>query len=241
MYNGDLPASWLQYCFCHGGGGMINNYFSSFQPIPTAGLILLSTVITKDSPNVIWRKYYYNDAEGNLHSLSDEEYDEKQLKIKMNEADGIWPISYSGKASFSMLHNHTWRRKRTSTFKKRWDWENGSLYKYDVGKYTFHGKTGVDNGTLVPTNGYIWRTMTSLPLINCHKLACGDLSKFDSSVDKNKISPSDPDYYTYHNITDQWRESKKITQTNDYDGIGFETEENVPFPSHINLLPLIKL
>lgn len=242
LRNGDLSNDWLQYCFCHGGGGMINNYFSSFQPIPTAGLILLSTVITNNSPNVVWRKYYYNDAEGNLHSLS-EKYNEKQLKIKMNEADGIWPISYSGKASFSMFHNHTWRRKRTSTFKKRWDWEHGSLYKYDVGKYTFHGKTGVDNGTLVPTNGYIWRTMTSLPLINCHKLACGDLSKFNSSVykDKDKISPSDPDYYTYHNVTDQWRESKKFTQTNDYDGIGFETEENVPFPSHINLLPLIKL
>lgn len=242
VYKGDLSNDWLQYCFCHGGGGMINNYFSSFQPIPTAGLILLSTVITNNSPNVVWRKYYYNDAEGNLHSLS-EKYNEKQLKIKMNEADGIWPISYSGKASFSMFHNHTWRRKRTSTFKKRWDWEHGSLYKYDVGKYTFHGKTGVDNGTLVPTKGYIWRTMTSLPLINCHKLACGDLSKFNSSVYKNKdkISPSDPDYYTYHNVTDQWRESKKFTQTNDYNGIGFKTEENIPFPSHINLLPLIKL
>lgn len=239
VYKGDLPDSWLQYCFCDSNGKMLNNYFSSFQPIPTAGLILLSNVNT--NKNIItWRNYYYNDAEGNLHSLS-EKYDEKQLKIKMNEADGIWPISYSGKASFSMFHNHTWRRKRTSTFKKRWDWEHGSLYKYDVGKYTFHGKTGVDNGTLVPTKGYIWRTMTSLPLINCHKLACGDLSKFNSSVDKDKISPSDPDYYTYHNVTDQWRESKKFTQTNDYDGIGFETEENVPFPSHINLLPLIKL
>lgn len=252
VYKGDLPDSWLQYCFCDSNGKMLNNYFSSFQPIPTAGLILLSNVNT--NKNIItWRNYYYNDAEGNLHSLS-EKYDEKQLKIKMNEADGIWPISYSGKASFSMFHNHTWRRKRTSTFKKRWDWEHGSLYKYDVGKYTFHGITGIDDGTLVPkncqingtpvpTNSYIWRTMTSLPLINCHKLACGDLSKFNSSVykDKDKISPSDPDYYTYHNVTDQWRESKKFTQTNDYNGIGFKTEENIPFPSHINLLPLIKL
>lgn len=244
VYNGDLPNSWLQYCFCHDGGGMINNYFSSFQPIPTAGLILLSKVNT-NKKNTTWRKYYYNDAEGNSHSLSDEhdEKYEKQLKIKMNEADGIWPISYSGKASFSMFHNHTWRRKRTSTFKKRWDWEHGSLYKYDVGKYTFHGITGKDDGTLVPTKGYIWRTMTSLPLINCHKLACGDLSNFKPSdyEDKNKISPSDPNYYKYHNVTDQWRESKKFTQTNDYNGVGFETEENVPFPSHINLLPLIKL
>jgi hypothetical protein len=172
-----------------------------------------------------------------------------QLKIKMNESEGIWPISVAGKASFKMIHKHTWQRKRTSTFKKRWDWEIGKLHKNDVGKYYFHGipEANYDwkNKTYSPASGYLWRTMTSLPLTNCEKLGCGDLSSFkdDKFDNKAEILPDDPDYYIYHNVTDQWRETNSFKKDNNYPGTSTEmkTTDNSPYPSHINLLPLIKL
>ena len=85
--------------------------------------------------------------------------------------------------------------------------------------------------------------MTSLPLTNCEKLGCGDLTDYNPDVDKAEKLPNDPDYYTYHNVTDQWRETKSFKKDNNYPGTSTEikTTDNSPYPSHINLLPLIKL
>lgn len=248
-----LPDSWLGYCFKptaetkKGEEGQSNLSFAGFYPIPTAGLLYLSKL--DETENVKTTHFRYFDAEGKSHKFPEDVTNNKKLKqfkIKLNESEGIWPISMAGKASFSMKHNHTWRRKRTSTFKKRWDWEKGTLFKKDVGKYFLHGITYTDDGTnqfkIQFNNNYIWRSMTSLPLTNCDKLACGNLENYNQNVDKEKILPKDPDFYTYHNVTDQWRESTaKFKDTLNYGGNSIETTDDSPYPSHINLLPLIKL
>jgi len=255
-----LPDSWLGYCFKptaetkKGEEGQSNLSFAGFYPIPTAGLLYLSTLVNPENTNNKDAEYYrYFDAEGKSHKFPENVTNNtndsliKQFKIKLNESEGIWPISMAGKASFTMKHNHTWRRKRTSTFKKRWDWENGVLIKKDVGKYFLNGTNSngdMDVKTIQFNDGYIWRSMTSLPLTNCDKLACGDLLSFNNNkfTNKEKISPKDPDFYTYHNVTDQWRKStKNFEDTLSYGGKTIETTDDSPYPSHINLLPLIKL
>lgn len=250
-----LPDSWLGYCFKptaetkKGEEGQSNLSFAGFYPIPTAGLLYLSTL--DETENVKTTYFRYFDAEGKSHKFPEDVKNNpdklKQFKIKLNESEGIWPISMAGKASFTMKHNHTWRRKRTSTFKKRWDWEHGILIKKDVGKYFLNGTDlngDMDVKTIQFNDRYIWRSMTSLPLTNCDKLACGDLLSFNNNKFKNKekISPKDPDFYTYHNVTDQWRKStKKFEDTLSYGGKTIDTTDDSPYPSHINLLPLIKL
>lgn len=255
-----LPDSWLGYCFnptdnTDSGEEVQTKFsFAGFYPIPTAGLLYLSTLVnTENTENKDTKYYRYFDAEGKSHAFPENVTNDtnnsliKQLKIKLNESEGIWPISMAGKASFSMKHNHTWRRKRTSTLKKRWDWENGVLIKKDVGKYFLHGTNSngnMDVNTIQFNDRYIWRSMTSLPLTNCNKLACGDLPSFDENkfTNKEKISPKDPNFYTYHNVTDQWRGSTtKFEDTLNYGGKQIETTDDSPYPSHINLLPLIKL
>lgn len=238
--DGMLGQDWIDYC---SSKNHTESYFLNFQPIPTVGLFYNSVVDINKANN--GRKYdfsnfYYYDAEGKLHKINTSKGD--QQKIKLNESEGIWPISVAGKASFSIKHNHTWVRKR----RHGTDQEFGQLFKNDVGKYYFHGiPAQTENQTYSPTNGYLWRTMTSLPLTNCEKLGCGDLSSFDNNKFENKeeILPNNSDYYTYHNVTDQWRETKSFKKDNSYPGTSTEikTTDNSPYPSHINLLPLIKL
>ena len=85
--------------------------------------------------------------------------------------------------------------------------------------------------------------MTSLPLTNCEKLGCGDLTDYDENVDKEEKLPDDPDYYRYNNVTDQWRKTITHKKDNIYSDRSdkIKTTDNSPYPSHINLLPLIKL
>lgn len=240
---GKLPNEWIQYCLYNEDGILKKTHYLNFQPIPTVGLFFNSAVDNK-CDTYDFENYYYYDAEGEKHSIGNlNDISAKklnQLKIKMNEAEGIWPISVAGKASFSMRHKHTWVRKR----RHGTDQEYGDLLKNDVGKYYFHGtQVDTDNGTYSPAAGYLWRTMTSLPLTNCEKLGCGDLTDYDENVDKEEILPDDPDYYRYNNVTDQLRKTLTHKKDNNYPGTSTEikTTDNSPYPSHINLLPLIKL
>lgn len=245
--DGKLNDGWIKYCLYNSNGKLENTHYFNFQPIPTVGLFFNSNVDGK-CDTYDFTNYYYYDAEGKQHkigSLNDISAKKlKQLKIKMNESEGIWPISVAGKAMFSIEHQHTWVRKR----RHGTDQEYGNLYKHDVGKYYFHGGTfdAVDsyaNETYIPYNGYLWRTMTSLPLTNCEKLGCGDLTDYDENVDKEEKLPDDPDYYRYNNVTDQWRKTITHKKDNIYSDRSdkIKTTDNSPYPSHINLLPLIKL
>ena len=247
--DGTLGNDWIDYCSYNESGKQNVSYFLNFQPIPTVGLFYDSKV-DGEYNEYDFSNFYYYDAEGTLHKINTTKEETKnQQKIKMNEAEGIWPISVAGKASFSMQHTHFWQRKRDSQSwngSDKYDDEYGELFKHDVSKYYFHGTpitTETDKQTYSPKSGYLWRTMTSLPLTNCEKLGCGDLTNYDPTVVKEEISQNDPDYYTYHNVTDQWRETKSFKKDNNYPGTKtkIKTTDNSPYPSHINLLPLIKL
>ena len=241
--DGTLGKDWIDYCSYNESGKHTESYFLNFQPIPTVGLFYDSKVdnyYNYNDNNNNFSNFYYYDAEGTLHKFNTDSEKEKQQKIKLNEAEGIWPISVAGKASFSMQHRHAWIRKR----RHGTDQEFGELFKHDVSKYYLHGiPIQTENQTYSPAAGYLWRTMTSLPLTNCEKLGCGDLKNYNSNVNRDEILPNDPDYYTYHNVTDQWRETKSIKKDNNYPGPSTEikTTDDSPYPSHINLLPLIKL
>lgn len=171
----------------------------------------------------------------------------KQLIIKLNESEGISPISiYGGPPNFSTQQRQTWQRKRTSILKKRWDWEEGVLVKQNVATYNLYGAEfnykdspyNIDDGT------YHWRSLTSLQYWNCEKLAVGDIPAIENEkyLKRELIPSTATDYYNYHNVTDIWRKSN--SQKNEeitYGSSKVKVDTSSPYPSFLNLLPLIRL
>lgn len=130
--------------------------------------------------------------------------------------------------------------------KKRWDWEYGVLFKQNVATYKLYGgnfKYGnspnvVDDGT------YHWRTLTSLQYWNCEKLAVGNLGEFDGEkyLKRDSIPLLASDYYNYHNVTDVWRDSAASkSEELKYGSTTVKVDTTAPYPSFLNLIPLIRL
>lgn len=186
----------------------------------------------------------------------------KQLIIKLNESEGISPISvYGGPRFFQTKQKQTWERKRTSLGKKRWDKEHGDLYKMNVAGYNFNGNSfqygdssfAVDNakydndGNFIKETGkkyYHWRTLTSLQYWNCEKLGVGNIENIDKEkyLKKDTIPTTASDYYDYHNVTDIWREtSKQKSEELTYGSTTVKVDTSAPYPSFLNLIPLIRL
>ena len=158
--------------------------------------------------------------------------------IKLNESEGITPISIVGAAGFHTKHLHRWQRKRTSVLKKRWDWESGTFYKHDVGSYVLRG-IGEDS-----TYSSHWRSMTSLQYWDCENLGVGEIGRIDKEkyLSKDTISPTATDYYDYHSVTDVWRENNtKYKEELKYGDTTLTVDTSSPYPSFMNLIPLIRI
>ena len=141
-----------------------------------------------------------------------------------------------------------------SSFNVHDDFESNGLTVYNEEdntlKYSYHydlAKKG--NIVKVPITG--WSCVTSLPYSNTEYLAFGDWadinsSSLDSSTFKHLKNTDPTSYYINHNVTDTWRDYfKKYEDTNSCtvkmgdNEISIDTQ--APYPSHVYLLPLIRL
>lgn len=183
----------------------------------------------------------------NMDQYRSERNRRRQLIIKLNESEGITPISIEGGPSFfHTTQRQSWQRKRTSVFKKRWDWEVGTLFKQNVATYKLYGgnfkysdsPNAIDDGT------YHWRSLTSLQYWNCEKLAVGNLKDFSGEkyLKRDSIPLLANDYYNYHNVTDVWRDSSASkSEELKYGSTTVKVDTTSPYPSFLNLIPLIRL
>lgn len=217
------------------------------------------------------QKYYTLD---DIKEYRRHRYRLRQLVTKMNESEGIYPISKAGFASFTIKTNHRWKRKGSHT-----DTEVGDMLKFDVASYQFRSPASFtvtddikeyeintqnvnsniseDSNESTSTNdseendtdendtiNYDWRTMTSLQYYNCDKLGCGDLSKLDESlyIDRNNLPKSDENYNVTNNVTDIWKKTNQsFTEILNYGNQRIEVDTKSPYPSTLNLLPLIRI
>ena len=187
-------------------------YFAGFQPIPTIGNLIQQTS---------WNDYSskcYMDVQGNSHRIGLQNKETVNKKIK--ESESAYPISREGCASFLIKHE-------TKTYKH-------------VGKYFLHG---ISKDDIEKSNSsYIWRTMTSLPIMNCDKLGVGDMSK--SNAENICYKDTTDDYYIKNSVTDVLDKDKslEIPKTKlQYDKDNKIVYDDSPHPSTLNLLPLIRL
>lgn len=87
-------------------------------------------------------------------------YTDEATKIKENEIESAHPIARTGFIPFS--HEHYFKTLKETKVKNF------------VGKYILYGITNNDsNDSLLYNDNYIWRTMTSLPLLHAEKLGEG--------------------------------------------------------------------
>lgn len=251
--------NWYNYNFNDG------KFYKGFQPVPTVGLYLFNKSFSNvENINDDKSTWHYYDASGKKHDIKDanitvkkpsgttqldfktmetyrlQKFKRRQLCIKLNESQGLFPISYyGGPNKFRVIHRHTWKRKS--------DHEVGTFEKRDVASYEFKGanftyKDGnlyaVDDGT------YHWRTLTSLPYWDCDKLAVGNISKINTTnmLQRDNIPPTASDYYDYHSVTDIWRkQSAQKSEELTYGSTKITVDTTVPYPSFLNLIPLIRL
>ena len=244
---------WLNYNFSN------QEYYNNFQPIHTAGLFFFNKNWTPDVTNY-YNNWGYYDAKGIWHNFSDanintpipntsptfeimnnyrlERFKRKQMIIKLNESEGITPISIVGSAGFYTHHRHKWQRKRTSILKKRWDWESGTFIKHEVGSYILRG---IGENSTYPSH---WRSMTSLQYWDCENLGVGNIGSIENSyyLRKDSIPPTATNYYDYHSVTDVWRENNtKYEEELKYGNNALTVDTSSPYPSFMNLIPLIRI
>lgn len=187
-------------------------HFAGFQPIPTIGNLIQKTSLARFSSK------YYTDAQGDSHRIGLQNKETVIKKIK--ESESAYPISREGCASFLIKH-------KTKTYEH-------------VGKYFLHG---ISKDDIEKSNSsYIWRTMTSLPIMNCDKLGVGDMSK--SNAENICYKDTTDDYYIKNSVTDVLDKDKslEIPKTKlQYDKDNKIVYDDSPHPSTLNLLPLIRL
>lgn len=165
----------------------------------------------------------------------------RNLLMKLNESEARIPISYIGKAQFSTRYVFTYERKRSwlsSVFKgDSWDTETEVFSISNVGGYVIKGFK--DKGGLEGK----FRCLTSLAYTTPENLARGHVQQ--------EYDPEKPDtYWNTHNVTDFYKSSKFIDKSstttygnNDTSGqpVSLKLDVQSPYPSHIKLLPLIRL
>lgn len=128
----------------------------------------------------------------------------------------------------------------------------GDTFRYNIGSYQF--ATFQTAKVYNEHETYSYQCLTSLPYTETEWLGAGDITKLTetSKVDtyrKMTIEEGEP-YYIAHNVTDRWssyiKDGKTYHRTSNKDYITFnaETKEvtnDGPFPSHLNLIPIIRL
>ena len=128
----------------------------------------------------------------------------------------------------------------------KWDKEYGDLLIRNVAGYKFGSSTLVES----KDNAEIkveWSCLTSLPYEKPEYLGHGDTTAIsDEYLDLNynsKNKKTKPhDYYINHNVTDKWKPSVVIRTTDvKHGGVTIKSNIESPYPSYMNLLPLIRL
>lgn len=261
---------WLSYCL--EGGIYDGGFHKNFTPIPNIGLWLFNSsyfnnkgevgntsdvkqrglhpeIILEINSNPESEKYYYVDAIGKYHYLSEtkcsipETWDDSSLKKrnlekermkffaqKLNEAEGFIPISQVGKASGYVVFAYS-RDERRGT-------KSSSRNTYNYSKYNIAGyKLAAPNNVDDPHNDtYRWRCWSSIPYLNADKLGVWNTEKYIENV-QNYDEYSD--YYDTNCVTQLPNKDKYKDYY--YGGEKINVDENCPAPPHMNLLPLIRI
>lgn len=187
---------------------------------------------------------------GSMNKMRTLRFKRRQQAMKLNEAEGISPISFTGFAKYQIESEHTFKRKKKLG---GGDWEWGHLRIQNVSNYvlqswnggTSDNETDETTGETVVTTG--WSCLTSLPYDHVEYLGYGNINLInDSHVnlltngDKQFSNPSE--YYINHNVTDKWKKYNKIkTKEVTYGNTKIDADMQSPYPSYMNLLPLIRL
>ena len=163
----------------------------------------------------------------------------RMLAMKINESQACIPISYYGKAQFSTRYLYTYERKRSSGSSAgkgdEWDTEQQNFTIKDVGNYII----GMyDNSNNHQGEG-AYRCVTSLAYTNPEYLGFGDITQ--------PYDPQKPQtYWNVNNVTDFYKSQNSKTSDQMYrttygDSQFIEVDTKSPYPTHIKLLPLIRL
>ena len=213
---------------------------------------------TGDNP---WQGYCYYDAQGGKHliqklggcELTDDNkndinnlklYNEQKMKrrmlaMKINESQACIPISYYGKAQFSTRYLYTYERKRSSGSSAgkgdEWDTEQQNFTIKDVGNYII----GMYDDSNNHQGTGVYRCVTSLAYTNPEYLGFGDITQ--------PYDPQKPQtHWNVNNVTDFYKSqnsktSEQLYRTTYGDSQFIEVDTKSPYPTHIKLLPLIRL
>ena len=163
----------------------------------------------------------------------------RMLAMKINESQACIPISYYGKAQFSTRYLYTYERKRSSGSSAgkgdEWDTEQQNFTIKDVGNYII----GMyDNSNNHQGEG-VYRCVTSLAYTNPEYLGFGDITQ--------PYDPQKPQtYWNVNNVTDFYKSQNSKTSDQLYrttygDSQFIDVDTKSPYPTHIKLLPLIRL
>lgn len=262
--------NWLKYCF--GKVYEKSNYYEKYTPIPNIGLFLFNSSIFNNTGDETLhmgtfrgtahseyndiesynKDFYFRDAEGTKHFISDEApislqtYDKNEEEIttediklhdaekqrrkffamKMNEAEGYIPISYIGKASGYITL--AWSRAERSGSKA----QSRNTYhdkKINIASYKMAAPKNLSD------NSY-WRCVTSIAYNNPQKLGVGDIKNY---ISNRENYDENTDYYDVNCVTQLQKDQKYKKYY--FGGIGIEVDETTPNPAYINLLPLIRI
>lgn len=137
--------------------------------------------------------------------------------------------------------------------KKKWVQAQSHTARSNIGGYHF------GSFKQSPTeNSCSWQCLTSLPYTCVEYLGAGDIENLSSTnyeTYENKTVDDGDDYYVSHNVTDRWNsfnvqdnEGTKVTihrqqstVIQNFNGEQFIQDINGPYPSFMNLIPLIKI
>ena len=179
----------------------------------------------------------------------------KQQAVKLNEAEGRIPISSIGNAKYRLEEGHMIERKRSlgsRIFKgDKYDTEPITVYKNNIGNYTLKAQNLPSVEDATSTENWGWTCLTSLPYEFPEFLGFGDFNEIEKrEVPWHEKSHnincklSDPTtYYINHNVTDRWKKAQpeEKIQIIKYGGVSVKSDIQSPTPSHLYLLPLIRL
>lgn len=144
------------------------------------------------------------------------------------------------------VHHLTWPKT-----KKRQHAEVIEQTRYNIGHYTFG--TFDKNRPYSDRDNSSYQCLTSLPICDPEYLAVGNLDLLNTQTIqkyKNMTIETGANYYVAHNVTDKWSIYKKGNETfertthkesHKINGEEKELDNQAPYPSHLNLLPIIRL
>ena len=128
----------------------------------------------------------------------------------------------------------------------------GDTFRYNIGSYEF--ATFTSSKVYNEPEKYTYQCLTSLPYTETEWLGCGKITELANTAKidsyRNMTIETGEQYYIAHNVTDRWssytKDGKTYHRTSDKDYITFNTETkevitDSPYPSHLNLIPIIRL